>query len=91
MKELDESKEKGMLANLGKGIFIKTDIQDKKLFVDVGNKSFVRKDIPETLKVIEEQLDKMMETKGKIMMKLQELQIEMQKIIEEAEKSEKGK
>ena len=86
LHELDKSKEKTIYANLGKNIFIKTEIADKNLLVDVGNKTFLKKSIPETLKVIEEQLSRIGDAKNQIMDKLQEMQAEMQAIIEQAEK-----
>ena len=60
LQELEKSKEKEMFANLGKNIFIKTEILSKELLVDVGNKTFIKKNIPETLKIIEEQLERLM-------------------------------
>lgn len=85
LRELEKTKEKKMLANLGKGIFIKTQIENKELIVDVGNKTFVQKNIPETLKVIDEQLEKLLEAKKKVLMKMQELQHRMQEIVAQAE------
>jgi len=86
LEELEKSKEKELLANLGKNIFIKTEIKDKNLLVDIGNKTFVKKNIKETLKVIEDQLAKLMDAKGKIMEKMQEFQQQTEKVIGEAEK-----
>lgn len=86
LQELEKSKEKKMLANLGKNIFIRTEILDKNLLVDIGNKTFVKKSIKETLKVVEEQLEKLMEAKKKLIEKMQEIQQETEKVIGEAEK-----
>ncbi len=87
LEELEKSKEKEILANLGKNIFIKTEILDKNLLVDVGNRIFVKKNIAETLKIIEEQLTKLIEGKNRVIGKLQEIQKEAEKIIGEAGKS----
>ncbi len=86
LEEFEKSKEKQMLANLGRNIFIKTEIQDKNLLVDVGNRVFVKKNIPETLKLVEEQINKLAETKDKVMFKMQEIQDQTEKIIIEAER-----
>ncbi len=91
LNEIDKSKENTIYANLGKNIFIKTQITGKDLLVDVGNKTFVKKDIPETMKVIEDQITKIIEAKGKIVTKLQEIQENMQKIVEQAEKENEKK
>jgi len=89
LKELEKSKEKQMWANLGKNIFIKTEILDKNLLVDIGNRTFVKKNITETLKLIEEQLIKLIEVKNKVMGKLQEIQQQMEEVIMEAQRGEK--
>jgi len=89
LQELDKSKEKQMFANLGKNIFIKTEIKDKNLLVDVGNKTFVKKNISETLKVIEGQMNKLAEVKNQILGKMQEIQMQTEMVIKEAEKSNK--
>jgi len=54
--------------------------------VDVGNKTFLKKSIPDTLNIVEEQLCKIADAKGKIIEKLQELQQQMEAIVEQAEK-----
>lgn len=89
LQELEKSKEKELLANLGKNIFIKTQIMNKELIVDVGNKTFLKKSISETLNIIEEQLEKLMDAKNKIVLGMQGLQEKMEKLIVEAEKEEK--
>ena len=91
LQELDKTNEKAMLSNLGKGIFMKTEIKDKNLFVDVGNKTFVKKDVPQTLKIIEEQLSKLIEAKNQIMLRMQELQEQMQTLFAEVQNTEKEK
>ena len=92
LKELEKTKEKSMLANLGKGIFIKTEIKDKNLLVDVGNRTFVKKTISETLKTIEQELEKLMEGKNNLLGKMQQIQQETQQTIERAsEKAGKEK
>ena len=85
LKELDKSKEKEMLANLGKGIFIRTEIKDKNLTVDVGNKTFVKKTIEEALKTVDYEFVKLDEGKNKILEQVQRMQEEATRIIAEAE------
>jgi len=85
LEELDKSKEKQMWANLGKSIFIKTEILDKNLLVDVGNRTFVKKTIKETLKVAEEQIDRLLEAKNNILSNMREIQQQTEEVIIEAE------
>jgi len=89
LEELDKSKEKEIYANLGKNIFIKAEIKDKKLLVDVGNKTFVKKSAEETLKLIEEQIEKLKEAKNNVLNKMQEIQQQAEEAILEAQRGEK--
>ena len=95
MKELEETLEKieekdtkEILANLGKKIFIPVEIKDKNLIVEIGNKTFVKKSIPETKKLIAEQLEKLTGARAQILGRLEELQEEMQGMIDEIQKNE---
>lgn len=86
LEELEKSKGKEIMANLGKNVFIKAEIKDKKLLVDVGNRTFIKKSITETLDVIEDQVNKISEAKGSVLNRIQEIQQEMENILVEAEK-----
>lgn len=48
-----------ILAPLGKGIFAKAKLISEDLLVDVGEKNFVTKSIPETQKLLQEQVGKL--------------------------------
>ena len=73
LDELKETKEKKILANIGKGIYIPAEITDKKLIVEVGNKNLVRKSIPETKKIIDEQLEKLNFARNQVIGRIEEL------------------
>src|SRR3989344_458620 len=61
---LDRDGEKDILASLGRGVYIKSKIEDdKKLFVEIGAGVIVKKTPLETMKVIEEQIRKFEEAK----------------------------
>jgi prefoldin alpha subunit len=83
---LDKSKEKQILANLGKGVFVKSDIKDKKLFVEVGAGIIVRKSAIETRGVIEKQIKKFKEARIQILGQLEEFRGEFGRMVEEIEK-----
>jgi len=89
LEELEKSKEKEIYANLGKNIFIKTEIKDKNLLIDVGNRTFAKKNIEETLKIIDGQLKQLGEAKTNVLSKMQEIQGKTEEAIEEAQKEEK--
>jgi len=89
LEELEKSKDKEIYANLGKNIFIRAEVKSKDLLVEVGNKTFIKKNIKETLKVADDQLGKIEKAKGKLLEKMQEMQENIQKVIMEAEKVKK--
>jgi len=59
MEDLKGKKDNEILSPLGKGIFAKTKLISEDLIVDVGDKTFVVKSIPETQKLIWEQSEKL--------------------------------
>ncbi|MDD5193427.1 MAG: prefoldin subunit alpha, partial [Candidatus Nanoarchaeia archaeon] len=88
LEKISEKDSKEMLANLGRKIFIPVEIKDKTLIVEVGNKTFVKKSIPETKKLISEQMEKLTSARVQILERLEELQEEMQRMIDEIQKNE---
>ncbi len=88
LDEIGKEENKEILANLGKRIYVPVEIKDKNLLVEVGKGHYVKKTPEETVKVVEGQLDKMMDGKNQIMARLEELQGEMQKLIMEIERAQ---
>jgi len=76
------------LANLGKGIFVKSKAIEKELFVNIGKGVVIKKTPKETVEIIKNQLRKVSETREEFIVRINELQCEMQNIIQEAEKNE---
>ena len=87
---MKENKNKEILANLGKGIFVKADIKDENLFVNVGKDVLVKKTADETLKIIDEQLAKLTAGKEQFIGRISELQEEMQALLMEAQKHQRA-
>jgi len=79
--ELEKDDCKEILTNLGKKIYLPVEVKEKKLIVEVGNKNFVEKSVPETKKVLEEQIKKLMAAKTDIVSKLEDMQVEMQNVM----------
>ena len=77
LDELIGSKEKEILAPIGRGIFVKTKLLSEDLTVDIGGKNFVTKSIPETKKLIEEQVKKLEEVKEELNDNLEEINNEL--------------
>jgi prefoldin alpha subunit len=76
-----DNDKKEILANLGKGIFIKADIKDKELYVNVGKEVVVRKDIKSTLKVVDDQVRKLLEGKEELIERIGQIQEKMQELM----------
>ncbi len=66
-----KSKENQMLAPLGKGIYLKTSYESKKLFVEVGSGVVVQKTPEETQEIIEAQLKRLKEIRLQLSEQLQ--------------------
>jgi prefoldin alpha subunit len=75
LDEIKGSKGKEILSPIGRGIFVKTTIASEDLTVDIGSKNFVKKNIPETKKIIGEQLKKLEDVKKDLQKNLEELRI----------------
>jgi len=84
--ELVGSVDKEIMAPIGRGIFLKTKLLSEDLTVDIGNRTFVKKSIPEAQELIKEQLVKLNEVKGELNYSLDKVGEEMMKIMEEGKK-----
>jgi len=88
LDEIGKEENKDILANIGKKIFIPVEIKARELIVEVGKGHYVKKTPEETIKIVEGQLDRLMEGKNQIMARLEELQGEMQGLIMEIEQEQ---
>jgi prefoldin alpha subunit len=93
LDEIEKKDTKEILANIGKKIFIPVEIKEKSLIIEVGNKKFVKKSIPETKVLIVEQIEKLNSAKSEITQRLDVLQEEATRLmmaIENIEEDEKS-
>lgn len=81
MDEIKGSVGKEVLAQLGRGIFVKTNIVSEELVVDVGEGNFVKKSIPETKKIIKEQIGKLNQLKKELENKIEEIDKEVGELV----------
>ena len=77
LDEIKGSVGKEILAQLGRGIFAKTKLISEDLIVDIGEKTLVKKTIPETKKLIQEQIKKLEEIKKELQSNLEEINEEL--------------
>lgn len=74
LDELKRSDNKDeVLASIGGNIFVKTSLQSKELFVDVGAKTVVKKSIDEAKELIDKDISRMTETRNKILEEFNEV------------------
>ena len=78
--------EKQVLNPIGKGIYLKANIENDELFVNVGSNIVVKKTIPEGKKMIEEQTSKLRKASLEISMQLQQYAMEFQHMLKELNK-----
>jgi len=86
LDELVGAEGKEIMAVIGKGIFAKTKLVSEELTVDVGGGNFVKKTIPETKKIIEEQIKKLDEVKKDLTENSEKLRDELTKTVVEVQK-----
>lgn len=91
LDELVGSKGKEIMAPLGRGIFARTKLVSEDLTVDIGEKNLVKKSIPDTKKIIEEQINKLEEVKTSINNSLDKLSEELTKTMMEAQQKQEKK
>ena len=79
LDELVGSKDKEIMAPIGRGIFVKAKLLSEELTVDVGGKNFVKKSIPEAKELIEVQIKKLEDVKKDLEANLEMLGKELEK------------
>lgn len=86
LDELQETKEKDILAGLGRGIFVNAELKNREFLVDVGDKTFIKNNSEGVKNMIKMQVDEMDKVKGSLIENIAEINQEMEKIVVEAQK-----
>lgn len=73
-----ESKQE-MLTSIGKNIFLKTELKSKELYVDIGARTVVKKNIDETKTIIDKDIKSLAETREKIMQEFSQIAEQIQR------------
>ena len=81
LNEIGKKENKEILANIGKKIYLPVEIKDENLFVEIGKGNFVKKTVPETIQVIEEQTKKLVAGKQEVAERLEQLQKEVESLM----------
>ena len=85
LDELIGKENKEILAPIGRGIFVKTKLISEELLVDIGEKNFVKKSIPQTKKLIQEQIKKLEIAQKELNSELDKINSELTKTMIEAQ------
>jgi prefoldin alpha subunit len=88
-----------IMAPVGRGIYAKAKLLSEDLTVDIGNKNLVKKSIPDTKKILQEQLKKLEDVKKELEENMENINKELTNTFmnyqkqaqEQAEKGEKEK
>lgn len=84
---LDELKtNKEILASVGSGIFAKAKLISEELVVSIGDKNYIKKSIPETKKLIQEQIKKLAIAKEELNFELEKMNDEITRTMVEYQK-----
>lgn len=75
--ELAGKKDEEIFAPIGRGIFVKAKIISEELLVDVGEKNFIKKSIPETKEIVEEQIKKLKEVQEQLVNQMKKIDEEI--------------
>ena len=86
LSDLDKSSAKEMLSSVGKGVYAKTELKDKNLFVDVGSGIIVKKTPEQTKKVLETQIKTLMQAKIQITSQIESYTNSLMELMNEIQK-----
>lgn len=81
--ELVGKKDEEIFAPIGRGIFVKAKIISEELLVDVGEKNFIKKSIPETKEIVEGQIKKLKEVQEQLVNQMKKIDEEITLSIKE--------
>lgn len=85
LDEIKGSEGREILAPLGKGIFTKVKLASEELTVDIGEKNYVKKSIPETKKIIEEQLEKLRQAEKQLDLNIEEIKKKLEELLKKTQ------
>lgn len=81
--ELDElvgKKDEEILSPIGRGIYAKSKLISEELLVDIGNKNFVKKSIPETKIIVQNQIKKLEKAKEELNKELEKINTQLTEV-----------
>jgi prefoldin alpha subunit len=89
LDELIDKRDNEILAQVGRGIYAKAKLISDELIVDVGGKNFVKKSIPSTKEILENQSKKLKGIKGNLTNEMQRIDEELTRTFMEHQTNQK--
>jgi prefoldin alpha subunit len=89
LDDLIGKKDNDIIAPIGRGIYASAKLTSEELLVDIGNKNFVKKSIPETKNILQMQLKKLEKVKEELNGELEKINNELTKVFMESQKGNK--
>ena len=89
LDELKGKKDQEIMASIGRGIFVKAKLLSEDLTVDIGRKNFVKKSIPDTQKIIAEQVEKLNDAKNDLEKAMENINEDLTKTMLESQEKQK--
>ena len=85
LNELVVKKDNEIIAQVGRGIYVNALLKSEELLVDIGGKNFVKKSIPETQKILSEQIEKLQDVREELNDEMENINEEITKVFMEAQ------
>ena len=89
LNDIPGSVDKEIFARIGRGIYSKAKIISEELMVNVGENNFVNKSVPETKKMIEEQINRLKEVEKELEENIESTNKEFLEMVQEYQSREK--
>lgn len=86
LEGIESSKDKSILASIGKGIFIEAELKSKNLLVNVGRETFIKKTPSQAIDIINEQSAKLTQGKKDFSARIIEIQNSIRELAEQLQK-----
>ena len=86
LDELIGKKDSEILAPIGRGIYASAKLLSEEFLVDIGDKNFVKKSIPETKKILQMQIKKLEKVRDELNGELEKINAELTNVFMEHQK-----
>jgi prefoldin alpha subunit len=89
LDEINQTKDKEIFAQIGKGIYIKSKLISENLVINVGDNNFVNRTVPEVKELIRSQIKRLKEVELELSNNINSINSEFLSMIQEYQNHEK--